>query len=250
MEYKQVKSYAKAVNEDEGIVEAFVSVFGNVDLANEIVSLGAMSESIAKGNIKGLWMHDWNRPILTVEHIEEIPAGDPRLPVELKEHGGVFTRQRYYKDIEDSWQSFLKIKHKLVDEYSIGYEVLDYEIKDGVRVLTKMDLFEVSPVLIGANRKTQTVGVKSFESKAQETLVSVNDVLDWIQSKHDMRNKSGRTFSNSNYSTIMSFAETIIDAGKQLKGLLISASEKTSSDDELAIKKHRLQLRLKLLLGQ
>ena len=78
------KTYFKSINEDEGIVEAYVSVFGNVDLAGEMVVHGAFTKSLQKKLPKGVYMHDWSRPVSTTIEAEEVPAGDSRLPEQIK----------------------------------------------------------------------------------------------------------------------------------------------------------------------
>src|SRR5579872_7389733 len=55
----------KSVDETAGIVTAYASVFGVVDLDGEVVDKGAFSESLqqTKGKIPVLWQHDRRQPI-------------------------------------------------------------------------------------------------------------------------------------------------------------------------------------------
>lgn len=147
---------------DEGILEAIVSVFGNVDSYGERCVLGCFSESIGQKLPKGVWMHDWSNPIAKTLEAKELAPGDPALPESLRELGGLYIRAKFFKDIESSWQAFLKVREGLIDEYSIGYRNRKTARNEdtGVLDLLALDLYEWSPVLVGANRATATLTVK------------------------------------------------------------------------------------------
>ena len=244
------KTYFKSINEDEGIVEAYVSVFGNVDLAGEMVVHGAFTKSLQKKLPKGVYMHDWSRPVSTTIEAEEVPAGDARLPEQIKDLGGLRILHKYYKDITDSWQTFLKIKNGLIDEYSIGYDVIDSEVKDGVRLLTEMWLIEFSPVLIGANQATLTTSIKSlgFNEHFLTAGAVVKDAANRAIERASVREqKAGRTFSQANHTALSEFAETVIDAGKKIKELLQTATEKSTNEGEQKEAEQLAIARIKIL---
>lgn len=158
--------YLAPESEGDGIVEAIVSVFNNVDSYKERVVKGAFKESLAQSMPKCIWGHDWHRPIAKVIEAKELAAGAAKLPDEVKANGGLYVKLQFSKEIDDSWQAYLKIKEGYVDEWSIGYRLKKYEVEEesGVWDLKEIDLFEVSPVLVGANRMTGTMSVKSFLS--------------------------------------------------------------------------------------
>jgi len=73
------------------------------------------------------------------------------------------------------WHSTLKFdlaKGQPVQEWSYGFDIvdMDYQVRgdDRVRVLKRLDVDEVSPVLRGAGVGTGTVSIKSAELKAQK----------------------------------------------------------------------------------
>lgn len=149
----------------EGLVKAFVSVYGNVDSANEICDFGCFKDSLEYKYPVFCLYHNWEMPIGKVVVAEEIPAGDERLPDDLKEWGGLYVEAQINLDKEMGRDAWSDIKHGVLDEYSIGYVVQeDYVDKEGYRHLTKVDLIEASPVVRAANRKTKTVEVKSDQS--------------------------------------------------------------------------------------
>lgn len=153
----------KAIS-DEGIVEAIVSVFGTVDSYNERVMPGAFKNSLARNLPKCVWMHDWTKPIAKTLEARELEPGDPMLPPELALLGGLYMKWQFSREIDDSWQAYLKIKEGYVDEYSFGYRLLKWaeNATDGARDLLEIELFEAGPVLVGANRATATLSVKQL----------------------------------------------------------------------------------------
>ena len=171
----QHKAFVTQFDEtSEGLVKAFVSVYGNVDSANEICDYGCFKESLDYKYPVFCLYHNWEMPIGKVMVAEEIPAGDERLPEDLKEYGGLYIEAQINLDKELGRDAWSDIKLGVLDEYSIGYVVQeDYIDKEGYRHLTKVDLIEASPVVRAANRMTKTVEVKSesFEVETKEPYV-------------------------------------------------------------------------------
>lgn len=171
----QHKAFVTQFDEtSEGLVKAFVSVYGNVDSANEICDYGCFKESLDYKYPVFCLYHNWEMPIGKVMVAEEIPAGDERLPEDLKEYGGLYIEAQVNLDKELGRDAWSDIKLGVLDEYSIGYVVQeDYIDKEGYRHLTKVDLIEASPVVRAANRMTKTVEVKSesFEIETKEPYV-------------------------------------------------------------------------------
>jgi HK97 family phage prohead protease len=161
MKHKSFPASLKAAG-DDGVIEAIVSVFGNVDSYNERVRQWFFASSLAKGMPKCVWMHDWSKPIAKTIDAKELAPGDPMLPAELSLLGGLYVKWQFHKEIADSWQAYLKIKEGYIDEYSIGYKLTKWETdeKTGIMDLLDCDLYEAGPVLVGANRATTTLSVK------------------------------------------------------------------------------------------
>lgn len=147
-----------------GEIEAIVSVFGNVDSYGERCVLGCFEESIGAKLPKGVWMHNWSEPIAKTLEAKELAPGDAMLPDAIKENGGLFIKAKFFKEIDDSWQAYMKIKNGLVDEYSIGYRNLKVmkDEESNILDLVKIDLYEWSPVLKGANPATSTLSIKAM----------------------------------------------------------------------------------------
>jgi HK97 family phage prohead protease len=171
MEIKR-KNYGcsiKAANQEEGVLEAIVNVFNIVDRTNEITRPGLFAESLEKKLPRGVWHHRWDQPIARTLEAKELLPEDPLLPESLKHLGGLYIRAQFVKEIDDSWQAFLKIKHGFIDEFSIGYDLSKTARDDesGTVELLKGEWFEWSPVLVGANQATEPISIKSLsESEA------------------------------------------------------------------------------------
>jgi len=162
---------------DDGIIEAFVSVFGNVDAYGEIIDYGAFKDSLAEKLPKGVWSHDWREPIAATLEAKEVPAGDPMLPESIKNFGGLYIKGKLVLAVQKAAEALELIKEKVIDEFSIGYmDEETYDAEDG-RHLKKLRLFEWSPVLVGANPMTEVVSVKSVVPYADHGIAE--EEADW-----------------------------------------------------------------------
>lgn len=155
------KTSFKEANEGEGIIEAYVSIFGNADSYNEVVDKGAFTESLARKLPKGVWCHDWNQPIAVTLEAKE-------------DDKGLYIKAQLVKGVQRADEAYLLIKAGAIDEFSIGYTVASDEMDaQGVRHLKKVNLYEWSPVLVGANPETFVVGVKA--DKKDDEVEGEND---------------------------------------------------------------------------
>lgn len=170
-------------DETEGLLKAFVSVYGNVDSANEICDYGCFKDALAYKLPVLCLYHNWEKPIGVVLKAEEIPAGDPRLPEDILSLGGLYIEAQINLDKQLGKDAWSDIKLGVLSEYSIGYVVREsYVDKEGVKHLTKVDLIEASPVVRAANRLTSTIEIKSQSfTKTQINEKQMNEYLDSIQ---------------------------------------------------------------------
>lgn len=140
----------KAVK-DEGVIEAYVSIFNNVDSDGDIILRGAFLESLAKKLPKGVWSHNWDEPIASTLEAKE-------------DEKGLYIKGQFVLTVQRAKEAFELIKAGVIDEFSIGFRILDWEYNDaGQRVIKKVKLYEWSPVLAGANPETELVGVKGLK---------------------------------------------------------------------------------------
>ena len=158
------------IDEAQGIVECFVAAIGNKDSVGDVVSTGAFTESLKRRKPRVVWGHSWNDPIGKVLEIYEVPASDPRLPAKMKmaNVGGLFAKVQFNLATEKGREAFASVAffgHE--QEWSIGYKTLNatFDPQAQANILHEVELYEVSPVLHGANQLTGTISVKSDEGE-------------------------------------------------------------------------------------
>jgi HK97 family phage prohead protease len=158
------------IDEAQGIVECFVAAVGNKDSVGDVVATGAFTESLKRRKPRVVWGHSWNDPIGKVLEIYEVPASDPRLPMKMKQAGvgGLFAKVQFNLATEKGREAFASVAFfGQEQEWSIGYKTLNATFDPGTQanILHEVELYEVSPVLHGANQLTGTISVKSDEAE-------------------------------------------------------------------------------------
>ncbi len=166
----QYKASAGQVNLDQaqGIVECFVAGIGNKDSVGDVCATGAFTKSLMRRKPRVVWGHNWNDPIGKVLEIYEVPTNDPRLPAKMKAAGigGLYAKVQFNLNSEKGREAFANVAFFGEEqEWSIGYKTLRAQFDPGIQanILYEVELYEVSPVLHGANQLTGTISVKSDE---------------------------------------------------------------------------------------
>lgn len=139
---------------DDGTFAGYASIFGNVDLGGDVIERGAFKEMFMTkdGHVRVLYQHDSRRPI-----------GKAR--VNEDQNGLAFEGKLVLEDAV-ARSAYAMMKNGIIDGMSIGYDVLGnqgdgFEIRgDGVRVLKKLKLWEISPVTFGMNPMAGITSVK------------------------------------------------------------------------------------------
>lgn len=233
---------------DDGEIEAIVSVFGNVDSYNERVMPGAFTKSIARKLPKGVWMHDWSQPVAKTLEARELAPDDQlikslALPDEVKAAGGLYIRGKFNLNTQRGREAYSDVKEEIVDEFSIGYETLsDGQGTDGVRELLEINLFEWSPVLVGANRSTALLGIKQQMSFDDDCAAMHEDVVRFLgrcKSRTDMRLKEGRVLSSSNVARVTAFLEAIKAGVADMEDMISHAAPQKDA----ALRQRQLRLK-------
>ena len=236
MEYKGFNSVRyKSDNSDasQGIIEAIVSVFNNVDSVGDRIVPGFFKESLQRMTPKGVWMHNWDMPIAKTLEARELAPYDPLLPDELKSLGGLYVKGWINQETQLGREAFSNIKNGIIDEFSIGFTVQDEVIgKDGVRELRAGTLYEWSPVLFGANNMTALIGAKAhpalragFNDECDAVAEAVETFGVRVKERAEVRLKEGRTFSNANVSKLSTFADTLTQTAEDIRSMIASASK-------------------------
>jgi HK97 family phage prohead protease len=198
-------------DDEKGAVEAVFSTFDIVDSAGDIVAREAFTDG---QKVPMVWAHDWT-----------IPIGKGEVRVERDR--AVFAGQ-FFLDTDAGAQAYRTVKNMgELQEYSWGFRVLDAHAEERdaepVRVITKAEVFEVSPVLVGANRRTYTLSLKSglsFLDQSDAVLAAAKDWAERARSLADLRTtKAGRVLSEANRRRIKDHADGLLAIAGDLTAL-------------------------------
>lgn len=138
---------------DDGMFrfEALGSTFGNIDLVDDVMVKGAFTESLKNITPVILWQHDRFEPIGMPESIFEDEKGLRVIVVMPAEDD--FVRGRVMP----------QLRIGSIKSMSIGFIVQEFEIKNGIRFITKALLKEISLVTFPANPEAIVTAVKSLD---------------------------------------------------------------------------------------
>ncbi|MEN0652391.1 MULTISPECIES: HK97 family phage prohead protease [Hyphobacterium] len=142
---------SKAVTE-EGEFEGYAAIYGNRDLGDDIVQAGAFDESLRErpaGRVKMLWQHDTRKPIGVWREF-------------VSDSKGLFCRGKLLLTTVGGKEAHEFMKAGAIDSLSIGYRTREYRIdrENGVRIIEKAELMEVSAVTFPMNPEARIAGVK------------------------------------------------------------------------------------------
>lgn len=169
--YKSFPVYGfKAISGAPGQYEAYYAVFGNVDLVNDRIVYGAFKNTLDRWKTSGdpipvIFSHQWDSLDAHVGEVleaEERPAGDVRLPEELKELGGLYTKFQLDLEVDGGKKMDRILSKRRIREGSFAYDIPEggqRKADDGANELTELELIEVGPTLKGANPATRLASV-------------------------------------------------------------------------------------------
>ena len=175
-EFKEVKFLT--TNEVEGKVEAVFSVFNEVDSDGDVVEPKSIRSGYGDKGVAMVWAHDWKDVV-------------GRGRIEQDDEKAVFKGQ-FNMTTERGREAFNTVKEMGdLQQWSFGYEVLDSEkglftkadgIEQEVRYLKDVKVWEVSPVLVGANQNTYTMATK-VGSKGEDDEIRMSETSDTTNTK-------------------------------------------------------------------
>jgi prohead serine protease len=143
---------------EKGEVEAIVATLDVVDRDEDIIRADAIPDGVKV--LMSSYGHD--------AVYGARPAGKGKLYIEANK---VVFKGRVFLTTSDGRDTFECLKEMGSDqEWSFGFRIMGAEVpsederKRGARrILTKLDAFEVSPVIVGAGVGTRTIGAKAAE---------------------------------------------------------------------------------------
>ena len=145
------------LKDESGQVEAVFSLFNSIDSDGDVVMPGAVKSGFKNNQVPMVWSHKWDMPIgkgtITQDDSKAVFKGE------------------FFMDTESGKEAYNLVKNMGdMQQWSFGYKVNDSEYdkakdKEGkttnARYLKDLTVYEVSPVLVGANQDTYTLAIKS-----------------------------------------------------------------------------------------
>lgn len=212
MDLKYRTAPAALDGETEGRLKAAFSVFDEIDSDGDIVRASAFTPGQP---VPMVWGHDWS----------SLPIGKGTVQVDGKHavfDGSFFLDTTHGRDAYNTVKAMGDLQ-----EYSWGFRVLASEkaTHEGkqARAITKAEVFEVSPVLVGANRNTRTLAIKGSERFDDQDERLRLDLLEYgarVRSLADLRAKEGRAISTARRQRIEGMLASLRQHADELEALL------------------------------
>lgn len=187
-EHKTVKAELKQVSE-AGEFEAVIATLGVIDSDGDIIQPGAFkgADSVS---------------ILPTHNSQSVPLGKGRIE-ERGDQAVVVGKMNLDTQPGREWHSHLKFDMEnppARQEWSFGFMIEDSasETRDGqeIRLLKSLDVFEASPVLLGAGVNTRTLAVKQrFAEQIDTCLAEIERIAERAGEIAEMRAAKGKTLS-------------------------------------------------------
>lgn len=164
---RDVRSFALQIKAtgDDGVIEGYASVFGVRDSYDDVIVAGAFTASLADHKAAGtmpamLWQHDSDQPIGVWTEMAE----DTR---------GLRVKGQLCMDSAKGKEAYALLKMGAINGLSIGFRAVPGTSRyndDGVRVLSAIELWEVSPVTFPSNQAARVTGVKGADLGGIQTI--------------------------------------------------------------------------------
>ena len=220
-EYKTFPAFELKYDEDQGLVEHIITLFGVIDHGLDRSHPGCFKKTLLErgGKIRVLDMHKTDSVMCIVGKPLEIrEIGRDELPAKVLEQypeatGGLWAKTKFFLDTPEGKGAFIRIKEDTID-WSYGYDALDTDestVKlDGedvdIRDLRQLRLHEYGPVLFGMVPGTTTLSAKAddpADAKADpspsefkpEPEVTENTIRIRVRNPDDFEDDSFRTIN-------------------------------------------------------
>lgn len=158
------------MDEEQGIIKGYASVFGNVDSDGDIIDKGAYTKTLSENRerIKFLWQHRMDMPLGKVMSVEEDAIG---VPFEAK-----ISNTQLGEDAKTL------IRDGVLNEFSVGFMPIKMQKEsDGYNHIKEIKLYEFSLVTLASNQMARMTDYKG--------ITSPNDVVVKLDSIISLANK-------------------------------------------------------------
>lgn len=173
MQYKASKFEIKA--SAENVIEGYAAYFGNIDSYGDIIEQGAFTKTLKEGSgrVKVLWQHDISEPI--------------GKPIAMEQDSkGLYIKAKI--SMTDTGRKAMELmRDGVIDEMSIGYDIIKDEYKGKNRMLKELRLWEFSPVTFAANEKARITSAKSLSELLYDVKhADINEIKNAIEKLNEL----------------------------------------------------------------
>lgn len=206
--------------EKEGSFRATFSTFNVIDRDGDVT----LPDAFEKGQEVRIaqWGHNWGSPVIGKGAIDF-------------DGERAWVDGEFFLDTTAGKDTYLAVKNLgTLQEWSYGFAIKERSFGEfgdppqQVQFLRRLDVFEVSPVMIGAGIGTGTDAIKgaTLADESEAVLAAVANLSDRVKALAAMRAKEGRTLSTANRERLKAHRESLRTIADDLDALL-SATEPT-----------------------
>jgi len=211
----ETKAFSQVKVSAEGTGEATFATLDVVDKDGDVTIAGAFGEQFAKISPA----HDWGAPSMGLAKVSE--RGDQAVAA-LEFNLAMASAVEWAESLRFSAEK------GIAQEWSYGFDVLEeaFEQRDSgrVRVLKRLKVHEVSPVMVGAGVGTRTNSMKSSRTLAAHCADVVAENRDFAARLADLqvkRAEDGRMLSRTNSERLKQVMEELHDISAQVSELTV-----------------------------
>jgi len=250
IERKSFRSEFKA-GKDEGGFTCQFATFDVIDHDGDVTLKGAFPEGreiLVSAYQHGSWMGALpvGKAIVHEQTGEAIAEGQFNL--QMASGRETYESVKFTGDLQE-WSYGFRVLEAGTDAELDAYAG-EHEGARPMRIIKKVDVFEVSPVLKGAGIGTATLDIKSGLTYAEHSEAVLATVTEWAErtkSLADLRRKDGRDLSPANRERIVKLLASLVETKDALEVL---ARETEPSDNKAALAAflefHRINLSLEV----
>uniref|UniRef100_A0A6M3IN55 Putative peptidase n=1 Tax=viral metagenome TaxID=1070528 RepID=A0A6M3IN55_9ZZZZ len=229
-------------DEEEGTFVARIATLNVRDKDNDITKPGAFNKKtvLVSAYMHGSWMGKLPVGKATIQEKGEEVIADGQFNLKTSEGRDTYEAVKFAPELQEWSYGFYPI------------EANDGTGEDeGARVLKKVDVKEISPVLVGAGVNTAVLAIKSdnmtYADQSEAVLAAVEDLANRTKSLADLRLKEGRVLSSANRNRIQKLMQSLSEVATDLKELLDATEPK---DDKALLQAVLLFTKIKQELAE
>ena len=220
--------------DESGAVQSVFSVFGVIDDDGDVVVAGAIPDGQTVP--MSAWGHNWG----------SLPVGKGMITTDA---GRALFDGAFFMDTTHGRDTYLTVKGMgSTQEWSWGFRILEAENGqiDGraVRFIKRTEVYEVSPVMVGANRETFTLAIKgqtlTYADHAEAVLAAVEAFGARTTALAALRAKEGRSISTQRRGRLSQHPPVLRSVADDLDALLTETAPPEKDEDGKAALRREL----------